>query len=475
MTGARRWQVLACMALVQFAIVTDTTIVNVALPDMGAALGVGQVSLGWVVNAYLVVAGSLLLLGGRLADRLGRLQIFLAGASIFGVASIACATASSSGILVAARAAQGLGEALASPAALSILTLLFPEAQERAKALGIWGGLAGLGACVGVTGGGALVSSFGWQSVFWINVPVVAASVTLIPLLLPSRHFAATRAELTGPLDLPGAALLTAGSVCLLNGTMLLARSGLTIFVPMGVLLLVTFAYMERRTQHPLIPGSFFKSRRRLAANTVSALVTGSMASMFFVLTLLQQQSWHRSALATGLSYLPFCVLFVAAVFMSMLLIRLLGEAGTVAVSCMTVAVGMGMLVLGLGHGDNLGLSLQPPLVVLALGFGMAMPALQGAAMSELNARDAGLGAGVQTTVQSFGNAAGVAMSVVLATHFGKAVGGGASDIAIQGTKAVLVCCGLVMVTGAVLTRAMQVPRNQAFSTPPIPQGQARS
>jgi EmrB/QacA subfamily drug resistance transporter len=465
----RRWFVLATLSLVQLAIVTDTTIVNVALPDIGRDLHMGEVSLAWVVNAYLVAAGGLLLLGGRIADLLGRRRMFLAGAAIFALASAACALAPSPGVLVGARALQGVGEALASPSALSIIAVAFPASKDRAKALGLWGGLAGLGATLGVTLSGVLVTIAGWPAIFWVNVPIVAVAVLVLPRLLPSDHppTVTPRAR----VDVTGAALLTMGVLAVIQGLVLAADHGIVSVLTLGPVvigagLLAAFVAVEARHPHPLVPLSFFGNRPRLIANLASMFVVGSMSSMFIVLTLLQQNTLGRTALETGLSYVPFCIVFVVGIFVSVVLIGRVGETWTAVLAFGVAAAGMGLLAGRLAADGSYVAETLPAMLVLAVGFGLAMPPLQNAAMSALSDAEAGLGAGVQTTVQSFGNAVGVAMAVVVSLFF--AGHSGAVDpvvAAVDGARAAFVAAMLALLAGLAVTACfLRMP-----STPPEP------
>lgn len=445
--NAHRWKVLAVLALVQFTIVADATIVNVALPDIARDLGLSELGLTWVVNAYLLAAGGLLLLGGRIADLVGRRRTFLTGAILLGIASVGCALSQDGTMLVLSRTLQGVGEALASPAALSLIATLFPERDERAKALGIWGGLAGLGAVAGVTLSGLLVTFLGWPFVFWINVPVVVVAVVLLP-----RWLGADAPREAGPLDLVGAALLTAGSLMLLQGLTLLAReetSGTVRLVTLvgGCALLVAFAAWERVVPHPLIPRTFFRSPPRVVANLLSMLVVGPMSALFLILTLYQQIELGRSALQTGLSYVPFCLVFLVGIALSVTLMSRIGVSRTVVVAFGLAAIGSFLLALRL-PADAFTLESLPWMVLLALGFGMAMPPLQNAAMADLPEDSVGLGAGVQTAVQALANAVGVALSVVVALLVRQHAWTGGVAWPEPGTSVPLAAGGVVLVAG---------------------------
>lgn len=455
----QRWRILAILALVQFTIVTDTTIVNVALPEIARDLGLSESGLTWVVSAYLITAGGLLLLGGRVADLLGRRRTFLLGAVVFGLASAACALSPDGRTLIASRAAQGVGEALASPAALSLIATHFPHGEERAKALGIWGGLAGLGSIAGVTLSGALVTWLGWPAIFWVNVPVVLAAVLLLPLVLGPEGV-----PRAGAADVPGALLLTAGSLVVLHTLTSVPAAGsspggLALGLAVGLALLLGFVLREKVAPRPLVPLSFFRHRTRVVANGLSTLVVGPMAGLFLVLTIYQQNTLGRSALATGLSYLPFCVVFLVGIAGGVALIGRVGERWTVVCAFTLAALGSAVLLATLPT-QAFTLGSLPGMVPLGLGLGMAMPALQNAAMTGLSESDAGLGAGVQTAVQSLANAVGVAASMVVLVlapdAFGPVQGWSEGRV---GAAAALGLGGLALALGAVVTwAALRVP-----------------
>ena len=478
----RRWLVLATLALVQFVIVTDTTIVNVALPSIGADIGLGTAGIAWVVNAYLLAAGGLLLLGGRLADLLGRRRMFLAGATLFGAASVGCALAPTAGVLVAARAVQGVGEALAAPAALSILALIFPEPADRARALGIWGGLAGLGATLGVTLSGLLVTGWGWRAIFWINVPFVVAALFCLPLLLQSSPGAGSTEAGNRPgrveparVDWIGPVTLTAGMVALVQGLIAAQRADVDspavwALVLVGAALLAGFALVERRHPEPLVPLRFFANKTRLVANLLSVLVVGPMASMFLLLTLYQQQVLGRSALQTGLAYLPFCVSFVAAVFASVGLMHRIGIIQT-TVAAFGVAAGGMLLLLRIDPAGSFWGQVLPASLVLAVGFGLVMPPLQSAAMHGLSELNAGLGAGVQTAGQSLGTALGVALALLITVQVGQ-VADAAGDAQVLGTRVAFGASAAALALGLGLAAfALRIPGTDR-SPAPVPQTQ---
>ncbi len=306
---------LLLLAMTQFVIVIDASIVNIALPSIGHALHFSQTDLSWVVNAYTLTFGGFLLLGGRLADLIGRRRMFMLGLVVFSLASLAGGLAQSEAWLIAARAVQGLGGAIVSPAALSIITTTFAEGAERNRALGVWGAVAGAGGAAGVLLGGVLTSGLSWRWVLFVNVPIGVACALLAPrLLLESRAEAETR-----NFDLPGAVTVTGGLALLVYALVDAVNAGwgsaATIAKIAGALvLLAAFVAIERRQRAPLMPLSIFRLRTLRGADTVALLIGMSLFSMFFFVSLYMQQVLHYSALKAGLSYLPlaFGIIFSA-------------------------------------------------------------------------------------------------------------------------------------------------------------------
>src|SRR3982074_2767107 len=300
---------LLLLAMTQFVIVIDASIVNVALPSIGSSLHFARTDLSWVVNAYTLTFGGFLLLGGRLADLLGRRRMFMLGLVVFSVASFAGGVAQSEGWLLAARAVQGLGAAIVSRAALSIITTTFAEGAERNRALGVWGAVAGAGGAAGVLLGGILTSGLSWRWVLFVNVPIGLAAAALAPrILVESRSEDGNKS-----FDFPGAVTVTAGLALLVyavvdavnvgwgSTTTLLRLAG-------AAVLLVAFLAIELRQRHPLMPFSIFRLRTLRGANIVGLLIGMSLFSMFFFISLYLQNVLHYSPIETGISYLPLAV-----------------------------------------------------------------------------------------------------------------------------------------------------------------------
>jgi len=460
---ARRWWALAVLALVQFTIVIDSTVVNVALPTIGRELDVGVGGLSWVVNGYLLAAGGLLLLGGRLADVCGRRRLFLLGTVVFALASLCCALAPTSEVLIAARFAQGAGEAMASPAALSIIALLFPDRAERGKALGVWGGLAGIGATVGVVLSGTLTGTMGWRWLFGFNLPFALAALVLVPRLV--RRDEEPAAGGSQRLDLPGAVLVTGGATALVSGVLSAASRGwgepaTLLLLGLATAAFLSFVVVEHRTEDPLVPLRFFADRTRVSANAATVFVVGVMAGMFLLLTLYTQEVLGYSPLRTGLVYVPFCVVFVVGIGLAIPLMQRFGERATLLTAFAVALPGM-LLLAQLPVQAGYLRDLLPALLVLAVGLGMAFPALQSAALHGVSDEDAGLAAGVQIAVQALSTALGVAVLLSFALRTTAAqlgLGVAAGEAATAGYR-VAFTAGAVSLTLGFLLVLLAMPR----------------
>src|SRR5256884_3853152 len=309
----RRWIALAVIVAAQFMVVLDVAIVNVALPSIRTDLHFSQESLQWVITAYSIFFGGILLLGGRLADLLGRRRLFMAGLLVFTVSALLDGLAWSEGSLIAFRCLQGCGAAMRSPAALSILTTTFDEGRERNRALGIWGAVAGSGGAVGVLLGGVLTSAFNWPWIFYVNVPVGAAVIAVSPWLLresradsPNRFF-----------DIAGAATITGGLMLLVYGMTRATQHGWGTPATIGLLtasavLIASFFLIESRTKAPLLPLRILRLRTLAGSNLSALIATAAVFSQFFLLTLYLQQVLHYSALKTGVAYIGLTVTTIA-------------------------------------------------------------------------------------------------------------------------------------------------------------------
>ena len=413
---ASRWTALILLCAAQFVVVLDASIVNVALPSIGTGLHFSEADLPWVVNAYVIAFGGFLLLGGRAADLLGRRRVFMAGLLVVAVASLVAGFSTNEGQLIAARAAQGLGAAIISPSALSIVTTLFRDGSERNKALGVWGAVAGSAGAVGVLLGGILTEGLGWEWVLWVNVPVSLIALALTPGLIPeSRSESATR-----HYDVAGALSVTAG-LSLLAYALLDANSagwGSTKIVgllALSVALIGAFVVIELHSKAPLVPFRIFRIRTLTGANVVGLLLGASLFSMFFYISLYMQQVLGYSPIHTGLSYLPLAVTLIVAAGLGGQLVTRFGFKPILAVGMLLVTLGLLWFSRVSVGGDFVGDILGPSLLAaLGLGFGFVTSTI--AAVSGVDEHEQGLASGLINTSQQIGGALGLAVLSTIAT-----------------------------------------------------------
>ncbi|HYH62418.1 MAG TPA: MFS transporter [Solirubrobacterales bacterium] len=406
----KRWVALALLCMAQFMVVLDASIVNVALPTIGRDLQVDQDNLSWVVNAYVLTFGGFLLLGGRLADLLGRRRIFITGLLLFAAASLAGGFAESEGVLIAARAVQGLGGALLSPAALSIVTTTFKDGSERNKAFGVWGAVAGSGGAAGVLLGGVLTEYIGWEWVLWVNVPIGIGAALLAPrLILESRSEDANRT-----FDIPGAVTVTAGLALFVYALVEAPDNGWGSAETLGMLagalaLLAAFVAIELRSPAPLVPFRIFRIRTLTGANVVGLLTGASLFSMFFFISLYMQNVLGYSAIKAGLSYLPLAVTIILAAGIASQLVTKVGFKPIMAMGMAFVAAGLAWFSQISVDGSYVGDVLFPSLLA-AVGLGFSFVPVTIAAMSGVEDREAGLASGLINTSQQVGGALGLAI-----------------------------------------------------------------
>jgi EmrB/QacA subfamily drug resistance transporter len=412
------WSILFLLGAAQFMVVLDITVVNVALPSIGAALGFAAADLQWVVTIYVLFTGGLLLLGGRLADRFDRRLVFLIGLSVFTAASLASGLAPSPGALVAARAAQGLGAALLTPAALSIVTTFYTGSQ-RAKALSAWGAIASAGAAAGVLLGGVLTTVLSWEWVFLINVPVGIAAIALTLRLIPAGRPAVAGRR----LDVPGAVTVVAGLMVLvyaLDGTSDhgwgSARTLLLLALAAG--LLAVFAVVERVSRQPLLPPATWRHRALVSSGAVVLGITGILVGTFFLSSLYLQHVLDASALETGLGFLPLALSIGIAAHVAS---RLMPRAGTRSMVVAGLAlIAAGALVLAAAPDRaSYPAHLLPGFLVLGVGMGFVFPGATVTAFSGVPAEQAGLASGFIATSHELGAALGVAVLAAIAATAG--------------------------------------------------------
>ena len=429
----RRWIGLILLCLAQFIVVLDASIVNVALPSIGKGLHFSQQNLAWVVNAYVLTFGGFLLLGGRMADLLGRRRVFIAGLLVVAVASLAAGFAANEGQLIAARAAQGLGAAIISPSALSIVTTMFRDGAERNKALGAWGAVAGAGGAAGVLFGGILTEGLGWEWVLWVNVPVALVAAALAPrLLAESRSESDTR-----HFDTAGAVSVTAGLSLLVYALVDATNAGWGSAKTLGLLglsaaLIASFVAIELRSDAPLVPFRIFRLRTLTGANAVGLLVGASLFSMFFFITLYMQQVLGYSPIHAGLSYLPLAVSIIIASAVASQLVTRIGFKPVLAAGMVFIAAALfwfsKVSVSGGFTTDILGPSL---LAAVGLGFGFVTTTI--AAVSGVREQESGLASGLINTSQQIGGALGLAVLATIANsrtdHVMASAGGNPSSL----------------------------------------------
>jgi EmrB/QacA subfamily drug resistance transporter len=427
-----RWFALALLCAVQFMVVLDVAIVNVALPSIQVDLGFSQENLQWVISAYALVFGGFLLLGGRLADILGRRVVFMGGLVIFSVGSLLCGLAWSDESLIAARALQGLGAATITPSALSILTTTFTEGRERNVALGAWGAVGGFGAAAGVLLGGILTDLLSWEWIFFVNVPVGVIGLALAPVLLSESRDAHGQSH-----DVPGAVLVTSGLVLLVLGITQgrqwewLSAKTLGVFAVSAVLL-AAFALWERRQREPLVRFAIFRLKTLTAANVAGFVMGTALYSMFLMLTLYMQQVLHLSALRTGLGYLAVAG---TAVVWANVAAQVVNRVGVKP----TLIFGMSMLTLGLlsftqvSAGGSYWADLFPGFLILGVAIPFAFVPITIAALAGTKPQEAGLASGLINTSQQVGGALGIALlsTIAVSTTDDEVAGGTALPAAL--------------------------------------------
>jgi EmrB/QacA subfamily drug resistance transporter len=396
-------------------VVLDATIVNVALPSIQRDLNFSAADLQWVINSYTLVFGGFLLLGGRAADLIGRRRLFVAGVALFSLASLLNGLATSSGMLIAARGLQGLGAALVSPAALSIITTTFPEGPERTKALSVWGAIAAGGGAFGLLLGGILTDQLSWEWIFFVNVPVGILAAVLAWRLIPE-----SRAEQRpDSFDVAGAVSVTAGLIVLVYAIVKAEEfgwgSGRTLGLAAAALaLLAAFVAIERRSAAPLVRLGIFRVRSLLGANLVLLVVAGGLFANFYFSSIYVQDILGYDPLEAGLAFLPVTLGIVVGSGLSQLLVRTIGVRVTTMAGMVIAAAGLFVLAQASVDGTYLG-TLLPGLIPMSIGMGLTFVPVTLIATTNVEARDAGLASGLFNTSQQIGGALGLAILAPLA------------------------------------------------------------
>jgi EmrB/QacA subfamily drug resistance transporter len=410
----RRWSALALLCLAQFMVILDITVVNVALPTIGTDLGLDRALLTWVVTAYTLCFGGLLLLGGRLADVLGRRRMFLAGLGLFTVASLASGLAETGTVLVAARAGQGVGAALLSPAALAIITTMF-HGPERNRALGVWAAIAGAGAAIGVLAGGVLVEYASWRWVFLINLPIGVAVAAATPAVVtPARPHAISRR-----IDLPGAVAATAATGLVIYGLVEAGSDGWgtpATLVPLaaGMALAGVFVAVERAANQPLLPLGLLAQRPLVAGQLVMLATSGLLLATYFLSSLYLQHVLGYTALETGLLFLPAALLTIVGSHLAAHAVGRLGPRPVAAAGFALAAAGA-LLLSRLPADAAVLVDLLPGLLLATAGLGAGFVVAATTAMAHVDHDQAGLGSALLNTGHELGASLGVALVSAIA------------------------------------------------------------
>jgi EmrB/QacA subfamily drug resistance transporter len=417
----RSWGLLVLLCVPQFMVILDATVVNVALPSIGRSLGFAAADLQWVITAYVLMTGGLMLLGGRGADLLGRRPVFLTGLALFTTASLASGVAPTPTALIVSRAGQGVGAALLSPAALSVITATY-EGAQRTTALSVWGALAGGGGAVGVLLGGVLTSWLGWRSIFFINVPIGAITFPLALRMLPADRRAVS--ALRG-LDLPGALSLIGGLTLVVLAVRESASWGwgsarTLVLLVAAAGLLAAFVALERASARPLVPTSIWRVRSLTSSATVMLGVTAILVGTFFLGSLFLQRVLGATPIQTGLAFLPLVLVTGVATHAGRELIGRVGARATVVAGLVLIAAG-DLLLSGATARASYLTDLLPAFSLIGFGIGLTFAAITVAAMSQIAAETAGLASGLLTTGHELGAALGA--SVVSAIAFGSGAG----------------------------------------------------
>jgi len=454
----RRWKALAVLAVAQFVVVLDASIMNIALPSIATDLHASTETLSWVINAYLLAFGGLLLLGGRLADLIGRRRVFIAGLSIFGLASLAGGLADTSAQLIAARAVQGIGGALLAPAALSIVTTLFPEGAERNKALGVWGAVAGSGGVAGVLLGGILTSGLGWEWVLFVNVPLALGAAVIAP-----RLFGETRVAGSRKIDVAGAVAVTSGMVLAVYALVEANSAGWSSAQTLGLLgaavaLLAAFVAIQARVDEPLMPLAIFRNAHVRAANVTMIGAGAAMLGLFFFLSLYLQQVLGYSALEAGVSQLPLAGTLVLAAGGAGPLAERVGVKPVLVAGLVLFAAGLAWFSRVSADGTFLADILGPSLLV-GLGLAATFVSLTIESVSGVDGDRYGLASGLVNTSQQIGGALGLAILTAVADQ--------ASGIGVF-QDALLVAAGMagVAVVAAAVLTPPSAARREGHATP---------
>jgi EmrB/QacA subfamily drug resistance transporter len=466
----RKWFALALLLAVQFMVILDVAIVNVALPSIQTDLGFSQENLQWVLSAYALVFGGFLLLGGRSADLIGRRRVFMFGTVVFTIGSLLCGFAWNDEALIAFRALQGLGAATITPAALSILVATFAEGRERNIALGAWGAVGGFGAAAGVLFGGILTDLLSWEWIFWVNVPVGVAALILAPILLSEsldRH--------AQGFDVPGAVSVTAGLSLLVLGITQGRSWGWSSVETIGVfaasaVLLLAFVVWENRVKDPLVPFSIFRLQTLTAANVVGFIMGTAMFAMFLMLTLYMQQVLEFSALKTGVGYLAVAGTAIIWANFAAAAVTRIGVKPVLVFGMATMTVGLVYFTQVSVDGSYWG-DLLPGFLLIGLGLPFAFVPVTIAAVAGTKQQEAGLASGLINTSQQIGGAVGIAIlsTIAVSTTDDALASGTAAPVALtDGFQAAFWAGAAITAVGALVSLIFIRGRDLQYQEAPV-------
>ncbi|MDT4935641.1 MAG: hypothetical protein QOK11_3533 [Pseudonocardiales bacterium] len=422
--------VLAVVCVAQFMVVLDISIVNVALPDMQRDLGMSQNALAWVLNAYTLTFAGFLLLGGRAADLWGRRRLFLLGVAVFSLTSLLGGLAQTGGQLIAARALQGLGGAILSPATLTILTTTFTDPRARTRALGMWSAVAGAGGATGVIAGGVLTDLLSWRWILFVNVPIGIAVLIVARLAIPE-----SRAEGERPtLDWAGALTVTGGLVALVYGIVSTdshswGSASVISYLVLGAALIALFLFVETRHRHPLVPLRLFRSRALTGANLIMILIGSVMFSLFFFLSQFMQEVQGYSPLRAGFAFLPMPVAIIIGTQLSSRLVARVGGRTLLVIGPLISAAGL-LLLSRLTANSGYWLHIGIPGAIVTFGVGMSFVPITLAATNGVDRRDAGLASGLINTTRQIGGSLGLAALLTIAAARTHALAGSGTRVA---------------------------------------------
>lgn len=466
-----RWIALAVLAISQLMIVLDATIVNVALNDIQGDLGFSGADLQWVVNGYTLAFGGFLLLGGRLADRLGRRRMFMVGSSLFAFASLLGGLAETQGLLIAARSLQGLGGAIMAPAALSLLTVVFSEGKDRDRALGLWAAISAGGAAIGLILGGVLTQNLSWEWVLWVNVPIAVAAVIGARLFLPE-----SKDEGAQGFDVAGAVLGTGGLVALVYGLVRAGEVGWASTQTLGVLglavaLLAIFAVVQSRREDSLLPTRLLRNRSVLGADLGALIIGAAIFAIFYFLSIFFGQVLGYDPVRTGLAFLPMTLVIGIGAGIASSLLGRVGPRPLLVVGTLIAAAGLALLSR-ISPSADYAVDLLPALLLVALGMGLAFVALTSAAVAGVPDEDSGIASALLNAGQQVGGALGLAILTAVSTARTESLLGG--DAPVPPTPASLealvdgwalgfvVAAGIMLVGSVVLGAMVSVDKREA-------------